>query len=285
MSTAPSSPETQRYALVTGGGSGLGREFCLRLARDGWHVGVTDIDLVAAEKTVAEIASSGGTAQVELLDVTKLAAWQQLAQRLQHEWPRLDLLVNNAGICGTGAIGNDPLEQFDSILDVNFRGTLYGCQTIIPWMQQTASGGHLVNVASIFGLIAAPGMSAYNCSKSAIVALSETLYGELRPHGIGVTVVAPGFFPSNLVERGTFASDEDRQIAEQYTSKAKISAKEVVEQTLAAIHRGKLYVVLGKKSRWLWRLKRLLPNQFSRMTAWRYRKKLRAVQKGDPQGD
>ena len=240
---------------------------------------------MAAEKTVAEITSAGGLAQVELLDVTKIDAWQQLAERLKREWPKLDLLVNNAGVCGTGKVGEDPLENFDTILDVNFRGTLNGCQTMIAWMKQTASGGHIVNVASIFGLIAAPGMSAYNCSKSAIVALSETLYGELRPHGIGVTVVAPGFFDSNLVERGTFSSDDDRRIAEQYARDAKISARDVVEQTLAAIARGKLYVVLGSKARWLWRLKRLLPNRFSRMTAWRYRKKLTAVRDGNPNSD
>ena len=265
--------------------AGLGREFCLRLAQDGWHVGVTDIDLVAAEKTVAGIVALGGSAQVELLDVTKQEAWQLLAQRLRHEWPRLDLLVNNAGICGTGKVGEDPLENFDAIFSVNFHGTLNGCRTMIPWMKQAASGGHIVNISSIFGLIAAPGMSAYNCSKSAIVALSETLYGELRSHGIGVTVVAPGFFESKLVERGTFASDEDRQIAQKYTRDAKITAHEVVKQTLTAIQRGKLYVVLGGKARWLWRLKRLLPNQFSRMTAWRYRKKLRTVQDDDPNSD
>lgn len=249
----------------------------MRLAREGWHVAVTDIDLVAAEKTSAEIAARDGSAQVELLDVTNLQAWETLAQRLQQAWPRIDLLVNNAGICGTGKIGSDTLPAFDAMMNVNFCGTLNGCQTMIPWLQQTAPGGHIVNVASIFGLIAPPGMSAYNCSKAAVVALSETLYGELRPHGVGVTIVAPGFFPSNLVQRGTFESDADRELAEQYTQNSNVTTEEIVDRTLAAIRRGQLYVVLGRKARWLWRLKRFLPGRFGRIIGWRYRKKMQSI--------
>ncbi len=281
MSNVPPSSQSHRYALVTGGGSGLGREFCLRLAREGWRVAVTDIDLVAAEKTSAEIASSGGSAQVELLDVTNLQSWQTLALRLQQAWPQLDLLVNNAGICGTGKVGSDTLPAFEAMMDVNFRGTLNGCQTMVPWLQETAPGGHIVNVASIFGLIAPPGMSAYNCSKAAVVALSETLYGELRPHGIGMTIVAPGFFPSNLVQRGTFETDSDRALAEQYTQNSNITPEKIVDLTLTAIRRGRLYVVLGRRARWMWRLKRFLPGRFGRIIGWRYRKKIQSVTDGE----
>ena len=281
MPAPPSHTESQRHALVTGGGSGLGREFCLRLAREGWHVGVTDVDLVSAEKTKSEIVADGGSAQVELLDVTNLDGWQRLAQRLQAEWPRLDLLVNNAGICGTSAIGSGSLDEFEAMMSVNFRGTLNGCQTMVPWMKENATGGHIVNVASIFGLIAPPGMGAYNCSKAAVVALSETMYGELRGEGIGVTVVAPGFFASNLIAEGTFATDSDRELAQRYTNDSTISVTDIVDQTLSAMRRGRLYVVLGGRARWLWRIKRMMPNRFGRMLNWRYRKKMRAVETDD----
>jgi len=274
-------PLTLRYALVTGAGNGLGRAFCLRLARDGWYVAVTDIDRTAAEKTVAELAATGSHALAETLDVTDISAWQALLEKLHQDWPQLDLLVNNAGICGAGEIGELPLEDFRQVLDVNFHGVLNGCQTMVPWLKQTAPGGQIVNVASIFGLVAPPTLGAYNASKAAVVALSETLYGELLPHGIGVTVLAPGFFPSQLVERGCFATDEQRQTAKWYMDHASITAAEVARQTLSALQRRQLYVVLGHKARWIWRLRRWLPARFAKLIAWRYRQRLRKTTDGD----
>ncbi len=259
---------TRRYAIVTGAGSGLGRAYCLRLARDGWHVGVTDIDLAAAGKTLDSILAARGNGEAMHLDVTDPFGWQNLLEQLTREWPRLDLLINNAGVCAAGEIGETSLEDFQAVLDVNFQGVLNGCHTMVPWLKETAPGGQIVNVASIFGLVAPPTMGAYNVSKAAVVALSETLYGELLPHGIGVTVVAPGFFASQLVSRGRFATDEQRRSAERYIRKASISPEEIVDQTLAAISRQKLYVVLGRKARWLWRLKRWLPASFAKLMVW-----------------
>jgi len=263
-----------RYALVTGAGSGLGRAFCLQLARDGWHVAVTDVDLAAAEKTLAMIVADCGNARAEPLDVTDPEAWQNLLEKLRRDWPRLDLLVNNAGICATGEIGSAPLDDFHKVLDVNFYGVLNGCHTMLPWLKETAPGGYVVNIASIFGLVAPPTMGAYNASKAAVVALSETLYGELLPLGIGVTVVAPGFFASQLLEQAQFATDAQEEIAQQYMQQAQVSAEDVVGQTLAAIRRRRLYVVLGPKARWIWRLKRWLPTRFANAVVWRYQRKM-----------
>lgn len=281
MSESQLRNQQKKYALVTGAGSGLGREFCLRLAQAGWHVRVTDIDLVAAEKTKAILVEAGGVGQVELLDVTSPDSWKNLSSRLREQWPQLDLLINNAGVCGTGEVGECRVEDFHKVFDVNFQGALLGCQTFVPWMKATSSGGSIVNVASIFGLVAPPTMAAYNCSKAALVTLSETLYAELRPHGIGVTVVAPGFFPSQLIKHGRFDTTEHQQIAEQYVVNSTITAEDVVMRTLAAVRRKRLYVVMGRKARWIWRLKRLMPSTFARMIAWRYRRKMRSISADD----
>jgi NAD(P)-dependent dehydrogenase (short-subunit alcohol dehydrogenase family) len=277
MSRSVPIPVTTRHALVTGGGGGLGRAFCLQLAHEGWYVGVTDIDLAAAVKTLALLTAAGGDGQADRLDVTDAAAWQELVARLRSEWPQLDLLVNNAGVCAAGEIGDAPLGTFRNVVDVNFYGVLNGCQAMVPWLKETAPGGQVVNIASIFGLVAPPAMGAYNASKAAVVALSETLYGELSPHGIGVTVVAPGFFASHLLGQGSFATQQQRQIAEQTMERARLTAEDVVGRTLTAIQAGSLYVVLGRKARWIWRLKRWLPSRFAQLIVWSYRRKLRHV--------
>lgn len=264
----------QRFALVTGGGSGLGRAFCRRLAHDRWHVACADVDQAAAEQTVAQIQDAGGSGQAEPLDVTDAVAWRALCDRLRREWPRLDLLVNNAGICAAGEIGAAPLEDFEQVLKVNLLGTLIGCHTMVPWLKETAPGGHVVNIASIAGVLSVPSMGAYNISKAGVVSLSETLYAELRPLGVGVTVVLPGFFGSELVSRGRFATEKHRRLAEDYMSNAQITAEEVVDRTLRAVARGKLYVAVGCRAQWLWRLKRLSSTTLLRIVSNSYRRRL-----------
>lgn len=272
---------TPRLALVTGAGSGLGRAFCRTLAKQGWHVVATDVRLEAAEETFRLVAEAGGNGQAERLDVTDAAAWQTLVAKLRTQSPRLQLLINNAGICASGEIGQLATQDFQRVLDVNFGGTLHGCQAVVPWLKETAPGGHILNVASIFGLIAPPANGAYNVSKAAVVALSETLYSELRPLGVGVSVLAPGFFPSLLIETGTYSSDEQRRLAQQYVQESTLTAEQVVDAALAAIGENQLYVVLGAKARWYWRLKRWMPATFARLMDWRYRRKLKQLGEGD----
>ncbi len=269
--------DTTRYALVTGAGSGLGRAFCLGLAREGWHVAITDIQFEAARETLALLVSAGGSGQALQLDVTDSAAWHELRAKLEGEFPRLDLLINNAGITASGEVGIAPLEDFRISMDVNFYGVLNGCHAMIPWMKETASGGHIVNVASIFGLVAPPSMGAYCATKAAVVALSETLYGQLLPEGIGVTVVAPGFFGSQLIANGRFDTQLQAQVAAEYTRHARLTAEEIVDRTLFAVERRRLYVVLGRKARWIWRIKRWMPSRFAKLIAWRYRRKMAQI--------
>jgi NAD(P)-dependent dehydrogenase (short-subunit alcohol dehydrogenase family) len=255
----------RKYALVTGGGSGLGRAFCLHLSKRGWRVAIVDTNRQGAEETLARLQEAGGQGQVEILDVRDLNAWQTLAAKLHGQWPRLDLLVNNAGICGAGKIGEYPVEDFRNIWDVNLMGVVNACHVCVPWLLATGSGAHIVNVASIAAVINAPTMSAYNTSKAAVVAFSETLYGELLPAGVSVTVVMPGFFGSQLLDDGEFHDESLRQIAKGYTSSASFTAEDVVLQTMKALGRRKLYVVLGRKARIAWRLKRFAPTLFQKV--------------------
>jgi NAD(P)-dependent dehydrogenase (short-subunit alcohol dehydrogenase family) len=257
----------RKYVIVTGGGSGLGREFCLYLARHGWQVAIVDIDRTGAQSTLVEIQELGGDGLVEPMDVADFDAWQALIEKLRSMWPRLDLLINNAGICGAGPMGEYPLADFRRILDVNLMGVVNGCQACTGWLKQSALGTNIVNIASLAAAICPPDMAAYNTAKAGVVGLSETLYGELYDAGVGVTVVLPGFFDSHLVERGNFKDETLRRIAQDYIRHSQFTASDVVVQTMRAIKRRKLYVILDRRSRIACRLKRLVPVWFLRRIA------------------
>jgi NAD(P)-dependent dehydrogenase (short-subunit alcohol dehydrogenase family) len=256
-----------KYAIVTGGGSGLGREFCLHLAKQGWRIAVVDIDLISAHQTLAEVRKLGGDGLAESVDVADFDAWQALIEKLRGMWPRLDLLINNAGICGAGPMGEYSFADFRRILDVNLMGVVNGCQVCIDWLKQSAPETNIVNVASLAAAICPPDMAAYNTAKAGVVGLSETLHGELKESGVGVTVVLPGFFESQLVERGNFEDETLRKIARDYIEKAEFTATDVVKETMCAIERHKLYVIVGRRSRIACRLKRLVPVWFLRRIA------------------
>lgn len=263
----------QRLAIVTGGAGGLGGAFCRELVgRGGWHVVVVDVDETAGRQLVEELnrPATNGSAEFQRLDVSDKRRWAPLRDQLQQRWPRLELLINCAGLCGSGEIGVGSLDNFRRLLDVNLLGTLHACHTMAPWMKQ-AGGGHIVNVASIVGLIPGPAMSGYAASKAAVVALSEALYAELRPHGVDVTVVAPGFFRTPLLERGEFSEDAHRRAAQDYMDASTFSAEDVVKATLRGINRGELYVVVGRRARMYWRWKRLAPRSLARAISRRYR--------------
>jgi NAD(P)-dependent dehydrogenase (short-subunit alcohol dehydrogenase family) len=262
-----------RHALITGAGSGLGRALAVRLARDGWHVAVCDIDEAGSRETVSLVERAGGTAEAERLDVTSPGEWEGLRDRLRERWERIDLLVNNAGVSGAGEVGRFPLEDWRWILDVNLFGVIHGCHYFVDWLAENPEGGHVVNTASMAAVASAPTMGGYNVSKAAVVSLSETLYAELLQRGVGVTVLCPGFVATNLLDAGRWHRPALKARAEKHFETARITADDVAEATLRAIRRRQLYVVLPLRGRVFWRLKRLVPQWFMTQVA-------RIVQKG-----
>ncbi len=259
-----------KYAIVTGAASGLGRAISLRLARDGWMIALADINTAGAEETRRLVIEAGGEARVERLDITQLNEWQALSARLQADWPRLDLLVSNAGIGGSGLVGEFSLEQWERMLQVNLWGGILGCHVLLEWMKRNAAGAHLIGTASFAAMACAPSMAAYNVSKAGTLALFETLYGELKPLGIGVTVICPLFFRTNLLKDWPAGSAAELSAAEFYTDSARFTADDVADAAVRAMHCKRLYVILGVKARWYWRLKRLLPQTFLNLIVSKY---------------
>jgi NAD(P)-dependent dehydrogenase (short-subunit alcohol dehydrogenase family) len=251
-----------RHALITGAASGLGRALAVRLARDGWHVAVCDVDDAGGCETMSLVEQAGGTAQWERLDVTVPAEWAGLRDRLRQQWDRIDLVVNNAGVSGAGEVGRFSLDDWRWIVDVNLFGVLHGCHFFVDWLAENPHGAHIVNTASMAAVVSAPTMGGYSVSKAGVVALSETLYAELLHRGVGVTVLCPGFVPTNLLEAGRWQRPALKARAQGYFAEARITADDVAEATLRAIRRRQLYVVLPLRGRVFWRLKRLVPQWF-----------------------
>lgn len=270
-----------RHAIVTGAASGLGREFCLHLARDRWHVALVDVDRERVEETLQLVQQAGGTGQIEIADVTSIDAWLTLREQLQAVWPRLDLLINNAGMYAAGFIGDLDLTAAERLIRLNLNSVLYGCDTFVPWLVERAKEIHpaIINVASSFAFICPPGMAPYNLSKAAVVALSETLHGELKPRGVGVTVVCPGPMPTRFLASASFDSPKFRQLTESYVRDSRLDPAAVATAALAASNRRELYVVLGTDQRWYWRFKRLMPRTLLNRVARRLRTDLNKIAK------
>lgn len=264
--------DARRYGVITGAASGLGRAIAIRLARDGWHLALCDLNRERSDETRSLVEQAGGTAQVEILDVREESQWLALRDKLRGEWPRCDLIVNNAGVVASGAVHETSIADWDWLLSVNLRGVILGCHTFVPWLKENPERSHVINMASIAGLIAPARMGAYNVAKAGVVSLSETLYVELKRHNVGVTVVCPWFVKTNLLETGRFTDPKEKAGGALYMEKSRLTADKVADAAVRGMYRGKLYVVLSIESRQIWRMKRHFPQMFANFSEWMQRK-------------
>ena len=272
----PPDAASRRTAIVTGAASGLGRALCVRLARDGYVIAICDIDLTGAAQTLARVEAAGGSGRVEPLDVTDPLAWEALRERLEHDWPQLDLLVNNAGVVVSGDVGRCSLDDWRWIVDANLWGMIHGCHVCVDWLKRNPRGSHVINTSSLAAIGSFPGMAAYNVTKAAVVSFSETLHAELRRHRVGVTVLCPSFFPTALLDNGRFTSPAEQRIARAEFTRTKLTAEKVADAAVRAMAWNQLYVILPAKARVLWWIKRLAPRLFFRIIALEVNRRLNA---------
>lgn len=246
----PSTPRPPRRALVTGAVSGLGLALVRALVARGDQVMAADL----AESAPAGVLPDG--VEYRRLDVRSDADWAAAREAIERDWGGLDLLVNNAGIAAGGRIDIAEMSEWEAILAVNLLGVVRGCRTFTPMFKRQQSGT-IVNIASLAGLTQAPAMGAYNAAKAGVVALSETLLHELRPHGIGVSVVCPSFLRTNLAVSLRGADTLAEEGKERYLTRAKRTPEVVAARILRGVDAGR-YLVLtdgeGRVGYWTKRL-------------------------------
>jgi NAD(P)-dependent dehydrogenase (short-subunit alcohol dehydrogenase family) len=247
-STRTSAPASPRRVLVTGAASGLGLALVRALVARGDHVLATDVQ-VERPGALPEAAA------YLPLDVRSDEAWAAALAHVRETWGGLDLLVNNAGVAAGGRIDVATMDEWRWIVDINLLGVVRGCRTFTPLFKEQRRG-HIVNTASLAGLVHAPGMAAYNTVKAGVVALSETLSHELAPHGIDVSVVCPSFFRTNLGASFQGADTEMEAAGKKMVSGSKRSAEQVAAIVVRGIDARRDVILTDRDGQIAWRAKR-----------------------------
>lgn len=188
-------------AIITGGASGIGRAFGQELAKRGCEVVLADLQVDLAEKTAAAICTTGGKATAAKVDVANFEEIQQLVQQTFDRTGRLDFMFNNAGIGIGGNVDHYRINDWKQIVNVNLHGIIHGVQAAYTLMVSQGFG-HIVNTASMAGLVPSPGLVSYATTKHAVVGLSTSMRAEAAQFGIGVSVVCPGVIRTPILEGG-----------------------------------------------------------------------------------
>jgi NAD(P)-dependent dehydrogenase (short-subunit alcohol dehydrogenase family) len=187
--------------------------------------------------------------------VTKDVDWAKAYDWVVEEWDGLDYLFNNAGVAAGGRIELSEMDQWQWIVDINLLGVVRGCRTFTPMLKQQGRG-HIVNTASAAGLIHPPRMSEYNAVKAGVVALSETLFHELKPYGVKVSVVCPTFFRTNLTESLRGKDEQANRSAAKLIGQAKHSADDIAARVIAGVEKDRHIVLTDRDGRVAYAAKR-----------------------------
>jgi NAD(P)-dependent dehydrogenase (short-subunit alcohol dehydrogenase family) len=264
----------QAVAVITGAASGIGRALAEELARRGSEVILADLQAEVAEEVVLTIRAGGGVAHAFRLDVSDASAVGALLCDTAERTGRLDYLFNNAGIGIGGPISLHTLEDWDRILGVNLRGVIHGVHAAIPIMLEQGFG-HIINTASMAGLMPAPGTVAYAATKHAVIGLSLSLRAELARSGIRVSVLCPGVVRTPMLDgggrygkvySGAFAQQQ-REMMEQLRPMA---PDRFARKALDAIAGNRAIVVVPSWWRLFWWAYRLSPAGFIRWAMMQY---------------
>ncbi|MET0821951.1 MAG: SDR family NAD(P)-dependent oxidoreductase [Aeromicrobium sp.] len=260
---------TGKVAVVTGAASGIGRALALELARRGARLAISDVDVAGLAETEAMVAAIGADVRSDHLDVSQRELVLAYADDVAEHFGVVHLVFNNAGIAFTGSIEQMSFKDIDRVMDVDFWGVVSGTKAFLPHL--IASGdGHVVNISSLFGLLAVPKQSAYNAAKFAVRGFTEALRQEMvndrRP--VKVTCVHPGGIKTNIARNSEQVEglDHDR-LASSFDKLARTSPEKAAEVILAGVEKNKARVLIGTDAKVLDLLVRVTGSGYQRIVA------------------
>jgi len=251
-----------KVAVVTGGASGLGRSMAERFAREGMSIVLADIEPGALARAEAELKAAGAKVIGVRTDVSKGAEVEALAQKTLATFGAVHLVANNAGVADGGNLWDHSVADWEWLLGVNLRGVIHGVRVFTPIMLAQASEGHIINTASVAGLISPPGMGIYSVSKHAVVALSECLHHDLaqKTDKLKCSVLCPAYVPTGIAESGRnrpagLQASREKTAAElafdanlkKAVRSGKLSAADVAQKVYEAVRDERFYILTHPK--------------------------------------
>ena len=251
-----------KNAVITGAGSGIGRELALQLASLGHGLALADIDRQSLNETLIQARLAGaGPLQGYTLDVSDAAQVDDFAEQVLATFTTVDVLINNAGITRFGDFASTSPEAFRTVLDVNFWGVVHGSRAFLPALR--ASRGSLVNLSSLFGLIGVAGQAHYCASKFAVRGFTESLRQELKADGVHVACVHPGGVRTRIARSACFdqAVDDPQALVERLEKNTlKLSPTEAARVIIEGILQRRERILVGHDAKFIDLLQRLLPS-------------------------
>lgn len=257
-------------AVLTGAASGIGAALADALAARQSHLALVDRDAAGVERVAARVRSAqpGLSVTVHVADLSETDRIPELARAVLAAHPRVTLLVNNAGVALGGRVSQTTMDDFDWVLDINLRAGVALTHALLPELRR---GAHIVNVSSIFGIIAPAGQAAYAASKFGIRGFSEALRHELAPEGIGVTTVHPGGIATAIAANARMGAGVDEAEAAQgrraIDALLSIPAATAAAAIVTGVRRRRPRVLIGATATVPDLLARLLPGSYGRVLA------------------
>jgi NADP-dependent 3-hydroxy acid dehydrogenase YdfG len=263
-------PFEGKVAVITGAGSGIGRALAVNLAKKGAKLALSDIDTEGLAETVGQAEALGATVKSDRLNVAEREAVLAYAEAVVAHFGEVHQVYNNAGIAYNGDVEKSEFKDIERVIDVDFWGVVNGTKAFLPHV--IASGdGHIVNISSLFGLIAVPGQSAYNAAKFAVRGFTEALRQEMliAKHPVKVTCVHPGGIKTAVARNATVADDQNAQtFAEFFDKRLAIHSPEMAAETIVdGVRKGRARVVIGWEAKALDVLARIIGSSYQRIIA------------------
>lgn len=252
-------------AVVTGAASGIGRALAIRLAAEGAQLALCDVNESDLEETARLAAKPGVKISTHVVDVSDRERMQAFAGEVLAEHGRAHLIINNAGVAIGGTVEELAIEDFEWLLGINLWGVIYGTKMFLPILRQQPRG-HIVNISSVFGIIAPPGQSAYATSKFAVRGFTESLRHELKGSNITVTSVHPGGIRTNIARNARSGAGVDASVVKKEIEFFDKVARTLPETAAEVIVRGvvddKEKILIGSDAWMIDKVQRLMPIQY-----------------------
>lgn len=283
VATKDMSALSGKVAFITGGASGIGAALTSKLTDAGAEVWIADRQFEIAEELARRLGDSGATVHVVELDVRDPAAFERAIADTVQMSGRIDYLFNNAGIGIGGEVDTLSLDDWNDIIDVNLRGVIHGVQAAYPVMIRQRSG-HIVNTASMAGLVTTSAQAGYSATKHAVVALSKTMRVEAASHGVQVSVLCPGVVRTAILSGGEYGRNNSisrEDLVKLGEALRPMDPDTFADQALRAVLRNQAIIVVPRWWKALWYLERLSP-ALSMRTAGAALRRTREVQSAVP---